>query len=262
LPQIVALIVVGNEILDGIVLDSNTHWITSRLNPMGFFLLERFTVRDVVSEIARAVKRALEDGCELVIICGGLGPTHDDMTVKGVAEAFGLPMELDVAAKEIVTRQHIELYKRGIIHSSDLTEARIKMAILPRGSKTLDNRVGTAPGVLLERDEATVILLPGVPAELMWIFDNQVMPRIMIQVDGYFHEETFSLPLRDESILAPAIDEAMRAVTGVWIKSLVKPYGETGIRLWISARGESKQEVKARVERASETLKSLAERLL
>jgi nicotinamide-nucleotide amidase len=100
LPQIVALIVVGNEILDGIVLDSNTHWITSRLNPMGFFLLERFTVRDVVSEIARAVKRALEDGCELVIICGGLGPTHDDMTVKGVAEAFGLPMELDVAAKD------------------------------------------------------------------------------------------------------------------------------------------------------------------
>jgi nicotinamide-nucleotide amidase len=136
------------------------------------------------------------------------------------------------------------------------------MAILPRGSKALDNRVGTAPGVLLERNEATVILLPGVPAELMWIFDNQVMPRIMIQVEGYFHEETFSLPLRDESILAPAIDEAMRAVPGVWIKSLVKPYGETGIRLWISARGESKQEVKARVEKASETLKSLAERLL
>ena len=261
MPQIVALIVVGNEILDGIVLDSNTHWITSRLNPLGFFLLERFTVRDVVPEIARAVKRTIEDGCGLIIICGGLGPTHDDMTVKGVAEAFGLPMEINEDAMEIVTRQHIELHKRGIIHSSDLTEARIKMAILPRGSKALDNRVGTAPGVLLEREGATVILLPGVPAELMWIFNNQVMPRLAAQVDGYFYEETFSLDLRDESILAPVIDEAMHIVPGVWVKSLVKPYGEAGIRLWISARGDSKQEVKARVEKASETLKSLAERL-
>jgi nicotinamide-nucleotide amidase len=121
------------------------------------------------------------------------------------------------------------------------------MAILPKGSKALDNRVGTAPGVILEKEGATVILLPGVPAELMWIFDNQVMPRIMTRVDGYFHEETFSLHLRDESILAPIIDKAMLAVPGVWIKSLVKPYGETGIRLWISARGDSKQEVKARV---------------
>ena len=252
---------VGNEILDGIVLDSNTHWITSRLNPLGFFLLERFTVRDVVTEIARAIKRTIEDGCRLIIICGGLGPTHDDMTVKGVAEAFGLPMEINEDAMEIVTRQHIELHKRGIIHSSDLTEARIKMAILPRGSKALDNRVGTAPGVLLEKEGVTVILLPGVPAELMWIFNNQVMPRLAAQVDGYFYEETFSLDLRDESILAPVIDEAMRIVPGVWVKSLVKPYGEAGIRLWISARGDSKQEVKARVEKASETLKSLAERL-
>ena len=184
------------------------------------------------------------------------------MTVKGVAEAFGLPMEINEDAMEIVTRQHIELHKRGIIHSSDLTEARIKMAILPRGSKALDNRVGTAPGVLLEREGATVILLPGVPAELMWIFNNQVMPRLAAQVDGFFYEETFSLDLRDESILAPVIDESMRIVPGVWIKSLVKPYGEVGIRLWISARGDSKQEVKARVEKASETVKSLAERLM
>ena len=254
----VAIVVVGNEILDGIILDTNTKWIIERLKPLGFMIKEAITVRDDVLEIARAINRAVGDGCDLVITSGGLGPTHDDMTLKGVAEAFHLPLDVNSEALAIVTRQYAILHESGIIKSRDITEARRKMAVFPKGARPLDNRVGGAPGVLLERDEVEVVSLPGVPHELMWIFDNQLVPHLSGRAEGFYYEEVLSLPLRDESTLAPLIDEAMQRVHGVWIKSLVKPYGETGIRFWISSRGDDKEEIKARVKKAVENLVQLA----
>lgn len=257
----VALIVIGNEILDGLVLDTNTQWITNRIKPLGFFMKERLIVRDEISEIAKAIKRAVEDDCNIIITSGGLGPTHDDITLEGVAKAFNLSMELNVDGELIVQRQYEDLYRKGIIESADLTASRRKMAILPKGAKPLDNRVGAAPGVLLENGSITIICLPGVPHEFMWIFDNQLMPIFSRQIEGVYYEESFSLPLRDESTLAPLIDETMKVVPGVWVKSLVKPYGEHGIRFWVSARGVDKDEVEKRVHSASETLKQITKKL-
>jgi molybdopterin-biosynthesis enzyme MoeA-like protein len=93
----------------------------------------------------------------------------------------------------------------------------------------------------------------------MWIFDNQLIPHISKDIEGVYYEEVLSLPLRDESTLAPLIDEAMKRVPGVWIKSLVKPYGERGIKFWISARGNDKAELEAKVKEATRILVSLAE---
>ena len=255
---LVAIVDVGNEILDGIILDTNTRWMIERLKPMGFIVEEVLTVRDDVQKIAKAIRRALEDGSDIVITSGGLGPTHDDITLKGVAEAFHLPLKVNDEALAIVTRQYAAMHQRGIIKSPEITESRRKMATFPRGAIPLDNRVGGAPGVVLEIGGKEVVSLPGVPHELMWIFDNQLVPHIKHLVNGVFYEEVMSLPLRDESTLAPVIDEAMKRVPGVWIKSLVKPYGETGIRFWISARGDSKEETEARVKKATETLLQLA----
>ncbi len=253
-----AIVDIGNEILDGIILDTNTKWMIERLKPMGFMVKEVLTVRDDVEQIARAIRRAIDDGCKIVITSGGLGPTHDDITLQGVAEAFHLPLEVNGEALAIVTRQYSALHKHGIINSPEITESRRKMATLPRGAMPLDNTVGGAPGVVLEVEGCEVVNLPGVPHELMWIFDNQLVPHIQHLVNGVYYEEVMSLPLRDESTLSPVIDEAMRRVPGVWIKSLVKPYGETGIRFWISARGDSSEETEAKVKKATETLLQLA----
>jgi nicotinamide-nucleotide amidase len=225
---------------------------------MGFMVEEVLTVRDDVEQIAKAIRRAIEDGCDIVITSGGLGPTHDDMTLKGVAEAFHLPLDVNMDALTIVTRQYALLHKRGIIKSPEITDSRRKMATLPRGAVPLDNTVGGAPGVVLEVEGKEVVSLPGVPHELMWIFDNQLVPHIQHLVSGVYYEEVMSLPLRDESTLSPVIDEAMRRVPGVWIKSLVKPYGETGIRFWISARGDNREEIETKVKKATETLLQLA----
>lgn len=250
----IGILVVGHEILDGLVLDTNSQWIINQLKALNLHVKEKMTVRDEVPEIARALRRLIANGCNLVFTTGGLGPTHDDKTLLGVANAFGLPLELNEEALDMVTRQYSELHERGVIETSEITEPRRKMAILPKGARPLDNRVGGAPGVLLDVEETQVISLPGVPGELMWIFDNQLLSLLKGKVEGAFAENVIYLPLRDESTLAPIIDEVMQNVPSVYIKSMVKPYGESGIRLWISAGGESQAEVEERVNRVANLL--------
>jgi molybdenum cofactor synthesis domain-containing protein len=253
----VGILVVGNEILDGITLDTNSQWIINRLKPLGFHVHEAFTVRDDVEAIGAALNRLIDDGCDLVFTTGGLGPTYDDMTLQGVAHGLCLGMELDQASLEIVTRQYRVLHERGVIESGAMTDSRRKMAVLPQGSKPLDNRVGGAPGVLLEARGSTIVCLPGVPLELKWIFDDQVAPILKGMVRGVYAERIVALPLRDESTLAPIIDQVMAEAPGVYVKSLVKPYGEEGIRLWVSSLGEEKGEVEAMVGRAVDRLVEL-----
>lgn len=251
----VGILIVGNEILDGVILDTNSNWIVGRLMTFALHVREFMTVRDEVPEIAKALRRMVEDGCDLIITTGGLGPTHDDKTLRGVAAAFDLPLELNEEALRIVKRQYRTLHKRGIIKTAEITEARRKMAILPRGAEPMDNRVGGAPGVLLERGGTTIICLPGVPAELKWIFDNEVLGLLKGMVSGVFKERIVALPAGDESTLSPIIDEVMSQFPGVYIKSLVKPYGGgTHIRVWVSAYGDSEEEVDGRISRAVEEL--------
>jgi nicotinamide-nucleotide amidase len=258
----VGILVVGNEILDGVVLNTNSQWIINRLKPLNFIFRETITVRDDVDEIAKALKRLIEDGCSIVFTTGGLGPTFDDMTLQGVASAFKLPLKINDEALRIVRRQYKEFHERGIVDTAEITDSRRKMAVLPGGAKPLDNRAGGAPGVLLEESGVSVYSLPGVPSELKWILDNQILPILKRDVEGSYSERIMELPLKDESLLAPIIDEVMRNETDVYVKSMAKSYGESGIRLWISARGQNRAEVEKKVEEAASLLVKLTKEKL
>jgi len=209
----IGILVIGNEILDGLVLDTNSQWIINQLKVLNFHVIQKTTVRDEIPVIGRALRRLVSNGCNLIFTTGGLGPTHDDKTLLGVANAFDLPMVLNNQALEIVTRQYTDLHQRGVIEHAKMTAPRRKMAILPKGANPLDNRV-----------------------------------------EGAFAEDVIYLPLRDESTLAPIIDDVMKDIPGVYIKSMVKPYGESGIRLWISAGGQSQEEVEEKVNRVANLL--------
>ena len=253
----VGILVIGNEILDGVILDTNSQWIIQQLKPLNYTVAKSITVRDDISEIAKAITRMKNDGIDLVITTGGLGPTYDDMTLKGVAEAFSIPMKLNEEAIKIVERQYKNFHDRGVIDSAEITDARRKMAVFPEGAEPLDNMAGGAPGVFLTKEDFKVVNLPGVPSELKWIFENQLEPILKKQAHGHYYEKIIYLNLRDESILAPLIDEAMHADSGVYIKSMVKPYGAPGIRLWVSAHGEDIKEIKERVEKIVDFLVEL-----
>lgn len=258
----VGIIAVGSEILDGIVLDTNSQWIINQLKAVNFDVKEIMTVRDDVADIALALIRMLDDGCNIIFTSGGLGPTHDDLTLIGVAKAFEIPLMVDEEALNMVKRQYNMLHKEGIIDSSEITQSRRKMATLPEGSRALDNRVGGAPGVLLERGNQRIFCLPGVPEELKWIFKNQIVPMLHPDKENVFAEKIIVLPLRDETKLAPIIDEVMEEYEKVYVKSMVKPYGEKGIRIWISSRGENRENVEWLLSKVAERLREITEERL
>ncbi len=252
----VGILAIGNEVLDGLVLDTNSNWMEIRLVALGLQIKRLVSVRDEIEEIGKALEFAMEV-CDVVITSGGLGPTHDDMTLKSIAVALGLDVSDNADALAIVERQYKTLYEKGIVQSPDLTEARIKMSRIPKGAVPLDNRVGGAPGIRLQAGNSTIFSLPGVPSELKFIFDDSIVPWISKRVAQKFYEQVVEFGMHDESTFAPAIDVVMEKYPGVYVKSMPKTYGTSKtLRVWISARGENLQEI---TELVRKTIQSLEE---
>lgn len=250
----VGIIAIGNEVLDGLVLDTNSNWMELRLVALGLQIKRLVSVRDEIDEIGKALQFVAES-CDVVITSGGLGPTHDDMTLKAIAIVLGLEVSENAEALAIVERQYKTLYERGIVQSPDLTEARIKMARIPDGAVPLDNRIGGAPGIRLQVGNSTIFSLPGVPSELKFIFEDSVIPWISDRVEQKFHEQIVEFGMHDESTFAPAIDVVMKKHPGVYVKSMPKTYGTSKtLRVWISARGENLEEITEKVKNAIESL--------
>ena len=250
----VGILAIGNEVLDGLVLDTNSNWMEIRLVALGLQIERLVSVRDEIEEIGKALAFVME-ACDVVITSGGLGPTHDDMTLKAIAVALGLEVSQNAEALAIVERQYKTLYERGIVQSPDLTETRIKMARIPKGAIPLDNRVGGAPGVRLESGNSTIFSLPGVPSELKFIFDDSVVPWLSKRVVQKFYEQVVEFGMHDESTFAPAIDVVMKKYPGVYVKSMPKTYGTTkSLKVWISARGENLKDITELVRKAIQSL--------
>jgi len=253
----VGILAIGNEVLDGLVLDTNSNWMELRLVALGLQMKRLVSVRDEIEEIGKALKFVM-DACDVVITSGGLGPTHDDMTLKALASALGLEVSENADALAIVERQYKNLHERGIVQSPDMTEARVKMARIPDGAIPLDNRVGGAPGVRLQAGNSTIFALPGVPSELKFIFDDSIVPWISERVAQKFYEEVVEFGMHDESTFAPAIDVVMKKHPGVYVKSMPKTYGTSKtLRVWISARGESLDEITEMVKGAIRSLEEV-----
>jgi molybdenum cofactor synthesis domain-containing protein len=245
------IIAIGNELLDGKVLETNANWMEKQLVPLGLEIRRRAIVRDEIEEIGEAID-FIRAQCDVIITSGGLGPTHDDMTLKAIAQHLNLKLVENTEAIEIIKRQYKTLHENGIVQAPDMTESRRKMAQLPVGSKALDNRVGGAPGVMIQDGDTTIFCLPGVPSELEFIFQDSVMPWLSGNVTQTFREKVIEFDLKDESVFAPAIDIAMKKVSGVWIKSMPKTYGTSKtLRVWLSARGDDPTELDKLLKKAT-----------
>jgi nicotinamide-nucleotide amidase len=207
---------VGKELLIGRTLNSNSYWIGRRLYRMGSMLDRILTVTDSLDEISAGLNGLLALSPDFIIIVGGLGPTPDDMTLKGVAEGLGLKLKLSKEAVGLI-RSHMEKLGRKF----ELTPARRKMAVIPEGSTPLRNDVGTAPGVRLVAGKGTVVFcLPGVPREMRNIFSNFVEKEIKEKLgDLHIAKATMKLAGIYEAALAPSIGEALSKHPEAYIKS-------------------------------------------
>ena len=228
------ILAIGNELLLGIVQDTNTHWLCRRITGLGGRVRRATLLPDDLRAIGEELRRALERGPDLIVTTGGLGPTQDDRTLEAFAQVLALPLEENEEALQIVKRRYRELFEQGRVDSPELTEARRKMARLPRGALPLDNRVGTAPGVLLRRGRTTIVSLPGVPSEMKDIWENALQPHLeKIFGKGFYLERTLVVEINDESLLAPILREYQSAWPQVYIKSRPKGFDE-GLKILIT----------------------------
>lgn len=218
------IIAIGNELLIGHTLDTNSHWIAKRFTKYGWVLQRKTVIRDSLPAIKTAVNESLARKPDLLITLGGLGPTHDDMTLHGIAQALRRKLVLKDDALAMIKARYQRL--EG---STGLTRFRRKMATLPDGARALRNPVGTAPGVLIKIGRTRLISLPGVPTEMKAIFNESIIPMIRTPDQQAPNEAYLDLVGIVESALAPALDKTRKAFPGLYFKSHPRGH-ETGIR--------------------------------
>lgn len=212
----VEMLTVGRELLIGRTVNTNAHWVGRRLALMGTMLSRVTTVDDNLRDISGAVTEAIRRRPDFLVVVGGLGPTPDDMTLKGVSLGLHRRLKLDTRALSLI-REHYERMGSG---SVEITPSRRKMAILPSGSTPLKNENGTAPGVRFECKGTVGFCLPGVPLEMKGIFRTAVEGEVKRKV-GRLWRVAARLKVEGvyESALAPLIRKELRRNPGVYIKS-------------------------------------------
>src|SRR5713226_3499517 len=223
-PPTAEIISVGNELLIGHTLDTYSHWIAKRFTKFGWTLQRITVLRDSLAAIKDGVTAALRRKPDLLITLGGLGPTHDDMTLKGIALALNKRLVLSPKAFAMVKARY-----NALEASTGLTRFRRKMATLPQGAQPLPNPIGTAPGVMIKVGTTRLVSLPGVPSEMKAIFSGSIVPTLRSSRTEAPEEVSIGLVGIIESALAPALDRTRKAFPGLYFKS--HPRGrEGGIR--------------------------------
>ena len=250
------IIAIGNELLLGDVPDTNTNWLCKRITAIGGQVTRAALVRDEHEAIVAEIRSALDRAPDLIITTGGLGPTGDDITMQAVAAATARPIEMHAQALAMVQARYQDLVEKGYLKDPTLTEARKKMAYLPQGAAAVRNPVGTAPAAVLEIGDSTLVSLPGVPEELMGIFEETLQPTLKrIFGESYYEEQSVIALCGDESSLAPILARVVEAHPEVYIKSRARRYGaEVRILITLSLAGEGKKGVESSLAAALETL--------
>jgi len=164
------IVTIGSEILLGQIVDTNSAWMAQRLSTVGINLFYKTVVGDNPGRMREILAQAL-DRSDLVITSGGLGPTQDDLTREIVAEATGRKLVLHQDLLEQIERR---FRRRGLI----MTPNNERQAYVPEGAIPVENPNGTAPSFIVEDPRGVIFALPGVPFEMKWLFDNQVMPYV------------------------------------------------------------------------------------
>ncbi len=170
------ILAVGSEMLTPFRVDTNSLFITERLNTIGYDVRLKAVVADDAGELAQVVGSALA-WADVVVITGGLGPTEDDLTREAVALVLETPLDVD---ESIVDRIRERFARRGMT----MPDINRRQAMVPRGADVLPNPNGTAPGLWLEKDSRALVLLPGPPREMKPMLEAVIAERLAPRVEG------------------------------------------------------------------------------
>lgn len=239
----VSIIAIGDELLIGQVVDTNSGTIAKEINPDGWTVKSVRTVADDAGEIKRAITLAFEE-TDAVLTTGGLGPTKDDITKQVLCDYFGGTMVYDKTVEANV----LEVVAKRSLKINPLTAAQ---AYVPSSCKVIQNRVGTAPLMWFEKNGKVLVSMPGVPFEMKEMFSTEVFPLLKRRFPGKESVEhrTFIVTGHSESVLAAKLEDFEAGLPdGIRLAYLPQP----GImRLRLSGHSSDKTALKAALQALS-----------
>ncbi len=166
-----SVVAIGTELLLGQIVDTNSSWLGEQLAAAGIDSLFQVKVGDNLGRIVATLKSTLEQ-TDAVIICGGLGPTHDDITREAIAEIMGVELEMNDEVALVIEQMFTARNRR-------MPENNLRQAMVPRGAKIIEQRRGTAPGLICPVGEKVMYAVPGVPFELYEMFERAILPDLL-----------------------------------------------------------------------------------
>jgi len=235
------IICIGTELLLGQTVDINSAYLARELADLGINLFHKSTVGDNLGRIVPLLRQAWNRS-DLVILSGGLGPTQDDLTREAVAELLGEPLEFrEEAWEEIVT------YFKKI--GRPLPESNRRQAMFPASARVLPNRLGTAPGLLVESAGKYLFAFPGVPRELIGLWEEQARPFLKRILTETGHQVLTSKMVRMIGIGESAMEERVMDLIRHQTNPTIAPYvGKGDVLLRITARGDSEADNLRRID--------------
>ena len=227
-----AIVTIGDEILIGQIVDTNSAYIAKALDKIGIATHEMLSISDDKQHILNTFQ-SLQNKVEVVIITGGLGPTKDDITKKTFCDYFQ-----DNLVENEVVLTHVKSIIEGI-YKRPITQINRDQALVPSTAKVLFNQMGTAPGMWMEKENTVFISLPGVPYEMKYLIDNEVIPNLVQKFKRpYIIHQTIMTYGTGESLIAEQIEEWEDNLPD-FIKLAYLP-SPGKVRLRLTARGEDK----------------------
>jgi nicotinamide-nucleotide amidase len=240
-----AIVTIGDEILIGQIIDTNSSYIAKALDKIGIATHEMLSISDDKQHILDTF-HSLQNKVEVVIVTGGLGPTKDDITKKTFCDYFQ-----DSLVEHEAVLAHVKSIIEGF-YKRPITQINREQALVPTKAKVLFNQVGTAPGMWMEKENTVFISLPGVPYEMKYLIDNEVIPNLVQKFERpYIVHQTIMTYGRGESMIAEQIEEWENNLPH-FIKLAYLP-SPGKVRLRLTARGANeellKNEIKQQVEK-------------
>jgi nicotinamide-nucleotide amidase len=238
------IIAIGSELLAPDRMDTNSLWLTDKLNSIGIEVKLKTIVGDDDSRLEEAIKDAVKRS-KVVITTGGLGPTEDDITRKVTARALGRRLLLDEAVLE-------EIRTRFQSFGVTMPERNSRQAMVIDGAAVLPNPNGTAPGLFIEHEGTSVALLPGPPREMRPMFENHVQPRLAEKAGNL---RVVRRVLRVAGMGESAVDEKIAPIyTRYTNPQTTILFNQSEIEIQLTARGRTEADAEALLDKLSEEL--------
>lgn len=232
--MVVELVSVGTELLLGNIVNTNARYLSEKCAMLGLSVYYQTTVGDNEERLAEVIKTALNRS-DIVILNGGLGPTEDDLTKETCAKVMGLPLVTDQH-----TEERLKEYYKGR-KKEDLPESNWKQAVIPERAVVFDNGNGTAPGLVVEQNGKTVILVPGPPNELYPMMEKQICPYLQKKNEEVILSQMVKICGFGESKVEEMILDLIVKQTNPTLATYAKQ-GEVHLR--VTARAATEEEAK------------------